>query len=156
MFSELLPLLTTKAVSLKVRGELYKTCVRPVMLYGSETWPVKAEDTQRLHRNEMSMIQWMCGAKLKDNKSCVELRLLLGIDSITSEMQTRRLRWFGHIERRDESDWLKRVQHLEVNGSRGRGRPQKTWSQVIEDDIRSKNIPRKLGLHRGRWRSRIK
>ena len=46
-FRELLPLLTTKAVPLKVRGKLYKTCVRPVMLYGSETWPVKAEDTPK-------------------------------------------------------------------------------------------------------------
>ena len=41
-FCDLLPLLTTKAVSLKVRGELYKTCVHPVMLYGSETWPKKS------------------------------------------------------------------------------------------------------------------
>ena len=32
-FRDLLPLLTTKAVPLNVRGELYKTCVRPVMLY---------------------------------------------------------------------------------------------------------------------------
>ena len=51
------------------------------MLYGSETWPVKVEDTQRLHRNEMSMIRWMCGAKLRDRKSCDELRSLLGIKS---------------------------------------------------------------------------
>ena len=36
-FRDLLPLLTMKTVPLKVRGELYKTCVRPVMLYGSET-----------------------------------------------------------------------------------------------------------------------
>ena len=99
------------------------------------------------------MIRWMCGAKLKDRKSCVELRSLVGIDSITSELQTQRLRWFGHIERRDESDWLKKVRHLEVNGSRGRGRPRKTWSQVIKDDLRGKNITRELALDRGRWRS---
>ena len=55
-FRELLPLLTTKATSLKIRGEIYATCVRSVMLYGSETWPVKVEDSQRLHRNEMSMM----------------------------------------------------------------------------------------------------
>ena len=38
-FRELLPLLTTKAISLKVKGELY----RSVILYGSETWPIKVE-----------------------------------------------------------------------------------------------------------------
>ena len=36
-FTELLPLLTTKAIQLKVRGELYKICVQIVMQYGSET-----------------------------------------------------------------------------------------------------------------------
>ena len=71
-------------------------------------------------------------------------------------MQTRRLRWFSHIERRDESDWLRKVIHLEVNGTRGRGRPRKTWSQVIADDLHSMNIPRKLALDRGRMRGLIK
>ena len=55
-FRELLPLLTTKAISLKVK-ELYAACIRSVMLYGSETWPMKVEESQRLHRNEMSMIR---------------------------------------------------------------------------------------------------
>ena len=51
MFRELLPLFTTKATSLKGKGQLYATYVRRMMLYGSETWPVKFEDSQRLHRN---------------------------------------------------------------------------------------------------------
>ena len=63
---ELLPLLSTKAISLKVKGELYAACVPSVMLCGSETWPIKVEESQRLHRNEMSMIRWMCGVTMRD------------------------------------------------------------------------------------------
>ena len=37
MGGELLPLLTTKAIPLKVKGELYAAWIRSVMLYGSET-----------------------------------------------------------------------------------------------------------------------
>ena len=70
-FRELLPLLTTKAISLK--GELYAACVRSVMLYGSETWPIKVEESQRFHRNEMSMIRWMCGVTMRDRYPCEEL-----------------------------------------------------------------------------------
>jgi hypothetical protein len=65
-FRELLLLLTTKAASLKVRGKLYATCV---ILHGSETLPVKVNDSLRLYRNEMSMIRWMCGVLLKDRFS---------------------------------------------------------------------------------------
>jgi hypothetical protein len=28
---------------------------------GSETWPMKVEDMQRLERTEKMMIRWMCG-----------------------------------------------------------------------------------------------
>ena len=59
-----IPLLTTKAILLKVKGELYAACIGSVMLYGSETWPIKVEESQRLHRNEMSMIRWMCGVTI--------------------------------------------------------------------------------------------
>ena len=65
-FRELLPMLNTKAISLKVKGELYAACVRSVMIYGSETWPIKVEESQRLHYNEMSMIRWMCGVTMRN------------------------------------------------------------------------------------------
>ena len=48
------------------QGEWYAACVRSVMLYGSETWPIKVEESQRLHLNEMSMIRWMCGVTMRD------------------------------------------------------------------------------------------
>ena len=36
-FRQLLPLLTNKDISLTVRGRLYSSCVRTIMLHGSET-----------------------------------------------------------------------------------------------------------------------
>ena len=154
-FKELLPLLTTKATSLNIRGEIYATCVRSVMLYGSETWPVKVEDSQRLHRNEMSMIRWMCGVSLKDRFSCEELRARLGIKSILEVMRQRRLRWFGHVERRDIDSWLQKVRNLEIGGKRRPGRPCKTWEQVVSEDLRVKGIRRELAQNRPEWRSAI-
>ena len=46
-FRELLSLLTSRVLSLQVRGRLYEACVRSVMLYGNETWAVKEEDLNR-------------------------------------------------------------------------------------------------------------
>ena len=37
-FRQLVPLLTNKDISLKVRGRLYSGCVQSSMLHGSETW----------------------------------------------------------------------------------------------------------------------
>ena len=97
-FRELLSLLTSRVLSLQVRGRLYEAYVRSVMLYGSETWAVKEEDLDHLDRNDMRMIRWMCNTSLKDRKRSDELRSRLGIHTIRDVIQARRLRWFGHLE----------------------------------------------------------
>ena len=98
------------------------------MIYGSETWPMKVEDQQRLDIAERMMVRYMCGVTLKDKKSSVELIQRLGIDCVSGVVRRNRLRWFGHVERKHDDDWVKACQRFEVVGERGRGRGRKTWS----------------------------
>jgi len=35
--------------------------------------------------------------------------------------------WFGHVEHKDDYDWIKRCMMWEVEGIRQRGRLKKTW-----------------------------
>jgi len=37
------------------------------------------------------------------------------------------LRWFTHVERKDDNDWVKRCIMWEVEGIRQRGRLKNTW-----------------------------
>ena len=55
-FRQLVPLLTSKDVSLILRGRLYSSCVRSSMLHGSETWPARKENVVALQREEMRMV----------------------------------------------------------------------------------------------------
>ena len=55
-FRELAPILTSRGASLRMKGKIYKTCVRTVMVYGSETWAVRVEDMYRLERAERVMV----------------------------------------------------------------------------------------------------
>ena len=96
-FRQLVPLLTSKDVSLIMRGRLYSSCVRSSMLHGSETWPVRKENVVALQRAEMRMVRWMCGVKLKDRLPSKELRERLGIDDIALILQQNRRRWYGHV-----------------------------------------------------------
>ena len=50
-----------------------------------------------------------------------------------------KLRWFRHVKRRYESNILKSVMELEVEGRRPVGWPTKTWSKVVEVDMRKLN-----------------
>jgi hypothetical protein len=130
-FRELGPILTRKGLSLKVKGRVYNTCVRSTLLYGSETWAVKAEQEQRLQRTEMQMVRWMCGSKLRDRVSSEELRNRLGIESVKVTIRRGRLRWRGHVERREDTNWVKKCMYLEVEGKK----PRKTWGEVVRKDI---------------------
>ena len=77
-----MPLLTSRVISHKVKGRLYNACVRSVILYGSETWPLKEEDIQRICRTDNMMVRWICGVTLRDRKSSKELRDRLGLEDI--------------------------------------------------------------------------
>jgi len=90
-FSQLVPLLTSRDISLIQRGRLYSSCVRSSMLHESETWPVSKKNEVAFQRAEMRMVRWMCSVKVKDRVSSKELRERLGIDDIILVLQQNRL-----------------------------------------------------------------
>ena len=55
----------------------------------------------------MSIIRWMCGFTLKERKKNTQLRELLGLEPVRLVIKRGRLRWFGHVERKDDGDWVK-------------------------------------------------
>jgi len=69
------------------------------MLHGSETWGPNASDLQRLRRNDRSMIRWICGSKALVETPYDQLLFKLGLTDITVVPRSRRLRWFGHVQR---------------------------------------------------------
>ena len=92
----------------------------------------KIEDIRKTQRSEMRMLRWMTGVSLSERKSNECVRSMLVIDDIAEVMQQNRLRWFGHVERRDELCWLKRIETLQVNGDGVKGRPRKRWRDVLK------------------------
>ena len=64
------------------------------------------------------------------------------------------MRCFGHVKRRDENNILS-VMELEVEDRRPVGRPKKTWSKVVEEDMRKLNITEDMAEDRKQWRQLI-
>ena len=53
---ELLPLVTSRPVSLSSRGYIYRTYIRKVLTYVSESWASTVADIQKLQRNDRVMV----------------------------------------------------------------------------------------------------
>ena len=67
-FRECGELLLGRRFSLKMKGMLYRSCVRSAMLHGSETWCLR-ENEMVILRTERAMVRSMCGVKLEDRKN---------------------------------------------------------------------------------------
>jgi len=48
-----------------------------------------------------------------------------------------RLRWFGHVERKDDNDWVKCCITWEVEGIRQTGCRKKTWWDCVTSYMES-------------------
>jgi len=152
-FRELLPLLTSRTLPLRTKGRLYNACVRSVLLYGSETWALRVEDLVRLERNDRRMIRWMCGVSFKDGQSMVRLHEWTGLSDLRACVQSRRLRWYGHVERMDPENCVKKIRELAVAGARPRGRPRRTWEEVVARDLSERGVCQTLAQDRRAWRA---
>jgi len=84
------------------------------------------------------------------------LRKKLGLDDIISILQQNRLRWYGHVLRKEDNDWVKKCMEYEVEGARPRGRPKKTWREIVEKDCQVHGLNREDVIDRIRWMKQIR
>ena len=81
---------------------------------------------------------------------------LLGVQSVDEVVRWSRLRWFGHVERKNGDDWVSACRKVKVAGARCKGRKRKTWKECVDNDMKVL-----LGLHpewavfRDMWRGFI-
>ena len=50
-----------KKMPLKLKGKVYRTVIRPVIMYGSETWAMRKEDEKMMETAEMKMLRLTTG-----------------------------------------------------------------------------------------------
>ena len=53
-------------------------------------------------------------------------------------------------------DWVKKCMEYEVEGSRPRGGPKRTWKEVVQKDCQARNLNKEDAVDRGRWKKLIK
>ena len=141
---------------LSLKGKFYKTAIRHFLLYGTECWANKKQHIQKISVTEVRMLRWMCGKTRMDKVRNEDIRNLVGIALIKNKMRENRLRWFGHIGRRPMDASVRRVENIDIEqGKKLRGRPKKTWMEVIKKDMKLLELEERMVADRNVWRRRI-
>ena len=132
-----------QGLSLKQREKIYQCCVRPVLLYCCETSKLTVADEERICVVERRMISMMCGVRLVDRLLTDVLRDRVGVVvKIEDTIIQNRLRWYGHVIRRDINSQIREVMELETTGERKKARPRKWWEECIKKDLERHGLRR--------------
>ncbi|XP_063372213.1 uncharacterized protein LOC134660405 [Cydia amplana] len=140
---------------LKIKGKLYKTAVRPAILYGTECWASTKQHVQKLHTTEMRILRWSAGVTRRDRIRNEYVRGSFKIAPIEEKLKEKRLRWYGHVLRRP-SDHMVRVALDLPMTKRGRGRRPATWLTTVQNDLKNTNIDAGTAQNRPVWRKRTR
>ena len=138
---------------IRYKGKVYKTVVRPAMMYGAETRAVKKAQEKKLDVAEMRMLRWMSGVTRIRNE---RIRGTTKVGEISKKVQKSRLKWYGHVLRREDEYVGKRVMAMEVPGERRRGRPKRRWLDGIRNDLSERELSRENAQDRAKWRRLIR
>ena len=101
------------------------------------------------------MVRWMCGVSLKNRKRSEDLYSLLGFQSMAKGVRYGRLRWFGHVERKNGDDWVSACRNVVVSGVRCVGRGRKAWRECVKKDTDELGLHPEWAVFRDVWRGLI-
>ena len=70
--------------------------------------------------------------------------------SVLEGIKRNVLKWFGHVEKMGMERLIKRVYRANVEGTRGRGRPQRRWKYEVKDLLLGRGLSEGEGMVLGR------
>ncbi|KAK3529495.1 hypothetical protein QTP70_031738 [Hemibagrus guttatus] len=88
----------------KIKGKVYRTVVRPAMLYGLETVSLRKRQESELEVAELKMLRFSLGVTRLDRIRNEYIRGTAHVGRLGDKVREARLRWFGHVQRRERPE----------------------------------------------------
>ena len=145
-----------KRLPARVKGKVYSSVVRPAMVYGLETVAVTKKQVKEMEVTEMKMLRFAMGVTRKDMIRNEHIRSTAKIERLGMKMRESRLRWYGHVMRRDQEYVGKKMMEMELPGKRKRGRPKRRFLDVVKEDMKEIGAKEMDIEDRKMWRMMIR
>ncbi|KAK3570507.1 hypothetical protein QTP86_020082 [Hemibagrus guttatus] len=148
--------LCDRKISARIKGKVYRTVVRPAMLYGLETVLLRKRQESELEVAELKMLRFSLGVTRLDRIRNEYIRGTAHVGRLGDKVREARLRWFGHVQRRDSEYIGRRMLDMGLPGRRQRGRPKRRYMDVINEDMKLVGARVEDAEDRDRWREMIR
>ncbi|KAK3528704.1 hypothetical protein QTP70_009956 [Hemibagrus guttatus] len=93
--------LCDRKISARIKGKVYRTVVRPAMLYGLETVSLRKRQESELEVAELKMLRFSLGVTRLDRIRNEYIRGTAHVGRLGDKVREARLRWIGHVQRRE-------------------------------------------------------
>jgi hypothetical protein len=152
-------LLKTRTISMNLKIQLYRTLIRPVVMYGCEVWTLRKLDQNRLLIFERKILRRIFGPCIDETtgewriRKNEELKQLYQMSDIIRKIKKKRLQWAGHAWRK-EGTLIRMVQRGTPQGKRPVGRPRLRWEDQVRKDVQVTDPSadwKVLALDRVKW-----
>ena len=155
-------IITSRYISNKIKIRLYKTIIKPIVVYGSESWTLTEKAIARVSTWERKILRKIYGPTRENGvwriRSNRELQALYNDIDIIADIKARRVEWLGHVYRMDTNRAPKVVLDAKLDSKRRRGRPKTRWINDVENDLRrtgNRNWRQKV-MDRTEWRAVVR
>ena len=119
----------------RVEEKVYSSVVRPAMVYGLEMVVVTKKQVEEMEVAEMKMLRFGMEVMKKDKIRNEYIRVTVKVEWLGLKMREGRLRWYGHVMKRNQEYVGKKVMEMELPGKRKRERPKKKFLNVVKEDM---------------------
>ena len=124
----------SKQYNRKTKIRLFNTLVKPVLLYGSETWKTNAQDNRKLDSFQYQCLKRSLGIFWPYIVSIDELNERTGCTRMSVEVKRRRWRFLGHVLRMPGEHHCVTALTWTTMGKWKVGRPKTTWRRTVEKE----------------------
>jgi hypothetical protein len=134
-------LLSSRLLSKNTKIRVYRAIILPVVLYRCETWSLTLREEQRLRVFENRVLRRKFGPTRDEvigegrRLHNEELDDLYSSPNIIWVINSRRMRWAGHVTRMGEKRGAYRILVGRPEGRRPLGRPRRSWKDNIKMDL---------------------
>ena len=145
-----------KRLPARVKGKVYSSVVRPAMVYGLETVAVTKKQVEEMEVAEMKMLRFAMEVTRKDKIRNEHIRSTVKVERLGMKMRESRMRWYGHVMRRDQEYVGRKMMEMEFPGKRRRGRPKRRFLDVVKEDMKEVGVKEMDIEDRKMWRMMIR
>ena len=136
------PVFKNKDLTLVTKRAVYRTVVLAVLLYGAETWTMKAVHTRHLNSFHNRCIRTILGVtryqQWNERLTSQSLSHRFGLQhSISDIILEQCLKWLGHVGCMDEERLPNRLWRGELNMKRPCHGAKKRWRDVLKVDLQA-------------------